>query len=422
MPHLRFLIIALFFTVVSANAQTSETSNPPLWKQVKVNPIAAMQVWTTYTMGAKVYRPDKAKYEAVDDRLNFQLRRSRFGFKGDVGDRVKFNFTVAADLVGRDVLAGTDGGANNGASPQVRLWNAYVQWRLSPESEKLYLVTGYQVPQIGRESITSALRSSSLEKAWVQNYLRRHLVGTGPGRAVGVNVGGLLLHEKLSWGYDIGVFNPAMNANSGNSVGEVYSPLLTGRLVAYLGDPESKSYTTDHKLNYFGQRRGLSLALEGAWQEKGDAFQDNYAYGFDFLGDYEGWSLDGEYMVLGRRGEEAIATSAQTAYLRMSYTFELGEYWLEPSGMLAQLSGPVSAEDQAAAATLSAFAGEESVVDLGGNFYFTPNLKLSLHYTFRKGDAGAAGPGATVNNYFFQSGVGPILRGDWLGLGLVAIM
>jgi hypothetical protein len=45
-----------------------------------------------------------------------------------------------------------------------------------------------------------------------------------------------------------------------------------------------------------------------------------------------------------------------------------------------------------------------------------------MHYTFRKGDAGEAGSGAAVNNYFFQSGVGPILRGDWLGLGLVAIM
>ena len=62
---------------------------------------------------------------------------------------------------------------------------------------------------------------------------------------------GLFLKEKLSWGYDIGVFNPAMQAYNNNSVGEVYSPLLTGRLAAYLGAAESKSYTTDHKLNYF---------------------------------------------------------------------------------------------------------------------------------------------------------------------------
>jgi hypothetical protein len=420
--RLRFLLFPLLLAASFASAQTSATTPSALWKQVKIEPIAALQVWATYTMGAEVYRPDEAKYEQVDDRLNFQLRRSRFGFKGNVGDRVKFNFTVAADLVGRDLLAGTDGGANNGPSPQVRLWNAYVQWRLSRENEKSYLVAGYQIPQIGRESITSALRSSSMEKAWVQNYLRRHLVGTGPGRAVGLNLGGLFLKEKLSWGYDIGVFNPSMQAYGNNSVGDVYSPLLTGRLVAYFGAPESKAYTTNHKLNYFGERRGLSLALAGAWQAKGDVFQDNYAYGFDFLGDYDGWSMDGEYMVLGRRGYEDISTAAQTAYLRLSYTLKVGEYWLEPSGMLAQLAGPLSAADQSAAAALSAFAGEERVFDLGSNFYFTPNLKLSMHYTFRKGDAGVAGAGATVNNYFFQSGVGPILRGDWLGLGLVAIM
>lgn len=422
MYHFRLLLIPLLLAAVLGNAQTPAATLPALWKEVEIEPLAALQVWTSYTIGEEVYRPDEGKYEKVDDRLNFQLRRSRFGFKGKVGERIKFNFTLAADLVGRDLLAATEGGGNNGGSPQIRLWNAFVQWRLSPESEKAHLVAGYQVPQIGRESITSALRSSSMEKAWVQNYLRRHLVGTGPGRALGINLGGLFLKEKLSWGYDVGVFNPAMKAYGSNSAGDVYSPLLTGRLVAYLGAPESKSYTPGHKINYFGQRRGLSLALEAAWQAKTDVFQDNHAYGFDFLGNYDGWSLDGEFLVLGRRGYEAISTSAQTAYLRLSYTFKIGEYWLEPSGMLTKLSGPLSAADQSSAASLSAFAGEEKIADIGGNFYFTPNLKLSLHYTFSEGDAGMAGAGADVNNYFFQSGVGPILRGDWLGLGLVAIM
>jgi hypothetical protein len=60
--------------------------------------------------------------------------------------------------------------------------------------------------------------------------------------------------------------------------------------------------------------------------------------------------------------------------LRLSYTWKIGEYWLEPSGMVAQLAGPLSGVDQSAAAVLSAFSGEARVVDLGGNFYFTPNL------------------------------------------------
>ena len=48
-------------------------------------------------------------------------------------------------------------------------------------------------------------------------------------------------------------------------------------------------------------------------------------------------------------------------------------------------------------------------------------LKVLLHYTWRAGDPGAAGDGATVNEYFYQSGVGAIRRGNWIGLGINAI-
>ncbi|MEZ5058928.1 MAG: hypothetical protein R2879_17985 [Saprospiraceae bacterium] len=46
--------------------------------------------------------------------------------------------------------------------------------------------------------------------------------------------------------------------------------------------------------------------------------------------------------------------------------------------------------------------GLEQIYDIGANLYFNPDLKLSLHYTHRRGDPGDAGDGSTVNNYFFQ--------------------
>ncbi|MEZ4951069.1 MAG: hypothetical protein R2784_17045 [Saprospiraceae bacterium] len=55
--------------------------------------------------GKKVFNTDSRAYEAVDDRINFQLRRTRIGLKGQPYENLSFNFTVAIDLVGRDLLS-----------------------------------------------------------------------------------------------------------------------------------------------------------------------------------------------------------------------------------------------------------------------------------------------------------------------------
>ena len=65
-------------------------------------------------------------------------------------------------------------------------------------------------------------------------------------------------------------------------------------------------------------------------------------------------------------------------------------------------------------------AGEDYTFDFGINFYFNPDLKLALHYTLRDGNAGMAGDGSKVNNYFV-SGAGAVRYGDWMGLGVSAV-
>jgi hypothetical protein len=397
-----------------------------------LEPTVGIQLWSSYTLGTKVYNETTQSYEAVDDRLNFQLRRTRFGFKGMAYERLKYNLLFSADAVGRDVLAGTEGGANNEGFPKLGLWNAYLQWQVIPESDKLDVVFGYQVPQIGRESITAALRSTSMEKAWSQNYLRRHLVGTGPGRAVGVNIGGLFLKEgrSINWSYDAGVFNPRQVSFAGQSAGRNYAPLTTARLVFYLGDPETQHYSTGHQVNYFGRRQGLSVAVAGAYQGQTDVYQKNTAIGTDFLFNWKGWSMDGEWHLLSRASlnkselpEEPFSSDFQTGYFRTSYTYELpNEHFLEPLVMLVFMDGALDAASQQKAAAIGVFAGQEQVLDLGVNYYLNPDLKFSLHYTHRNGELGEAEAGATFNNYFYQSGLGAIQRGNWLGLGLVAVL
>jgi len=430
--QLVLLSFLLFFTLSLSGQETSKLNEWLRTKKIALEPTVGVQLWSSYTFGTAVYNAEQQRYEQVDNRLNFQLRRTRFGFKGTAYERLKYNLLFSADAVGRDVLAGTEGGANNGGSPRLGLWNAYLQWQVIPNSDKLDVVFGYQVPQIGRESITAALRSTSMEKAWSQNYLRRHLVGSGPGRAVGVNLGGLMLKEEraINWSYDIGIFNPRQIAFAGTSAGQQYAPLVTARAVAYIGDSETQHYSTGHKVNYFGQRHGLSLGIAAAHQGETELYQRNEVVGGDFLFNWGAWSIDGEWHQLRREdwmvidnSTTSVRANANTGYLRLSYTHETAKsHFIEPLLMFVFLDGAMDEAGQAKAAALQTFAGQEQIWDIGINYYLNPDLKFSLHYTHRLGDAGAAGDGAVFNNYFFQSGVGAIQRGDWLGLGLVAIL
>lgn len=402
-------------------------------EKMELKPIIGLQMWGSYTFNEKIYNSEKETYEKVDSRMNLLLRRSRFGVKGQFHPNLNFNITAALDLVGKDVLSGIEAGQNNGSSPKFRIWNAYLHWQLKTGNEKFNLIFGYMPLQIGRESITSALRSTSMEKSWSQNYLRRHLTGIGPGRAGGINLGGIFSskNKKLGLRYDLGIFNPVFENYNGNSVGVAYSPLLVGRFVGMIGDVESNKYSISHKINHLNKRKGISLALAGATQGKTDMFLGNYALGGDFLFNWNHWNMDGEWTWLIRKGmDESNDINPQTfyvrnsaAYLRLSYNIPVDQQFiLEPLIMWSQFNGGMKAGDQMHAEFVKSLAGKDQTIDAGLNFYINPNLKLSLHYTLRDGDAGAAGKGATLNNYLFQSTVGAIQKGDWLGFGIVAVL
>lgn len=420
---LLLLILSLPSILAAQDEQSNLAEKISDWN-LKVG--VAFQVWTTYTMGAETINPESAQFEAVDDRLNFQLHRSRLSFSGQPYKTIKFNLTSAYDFVGQDVLGGTEQPGNNGASPRLRLWNATVHWQLNPAHQKLNLTAGYFLPQIGRESITAALRSNSFEKAWSQNYLRRHLVGTGPGRVGGVNLGGLIkTSDKFSYSYDVGVFNPSFANFGGTSAGREYSPLLVGRLVGYFGDPEMENYTLGHKVNYFGKRNGLSLALSVARQGENDIFSRNTAVGTDFLLNWQNISLDGEWTFLAREtevGPQTFSVNSSTGYLRLGINFTMKNgYVFEPVVMHVQYNGEEEAEDQIRALGLGSPSGTERITDFGVNLYFNPSLKLSLFYTLRNGDSGELDDALQVNNFFTTPGGGSMRKGNMIGLGLAAV-
>lgn len=428
----RIILLLLLLEPLGLWAQSKTVKNWMEKDNYSLQPVLGLQLWSSYTMGAKVYDEPLGQYVAVDNRFNTQLRRSRLGVKGTAFERLRFNFTAAMDLVGRDVFGGTEGGMNNGGSPAFRLWNAYIQWQLCSKREILYLTVGYQVPQIGRESTNAALRSSSMEKSWSQNYLRRHLVGTGPGRTMGINLGGLLYknNRRLNWTYHLGVFN-AMTAQQRNSTGRAHAPLLVGRLITHWGAPVSKRYRLGGKTNFRGQRKGLSLGVAGARQGATDIYLANHAASLDLLFNWGPLNLDGEWTFLWRKGAStepyevspSFTVRAQTGYLRLSYNIFLqNQTVLEPVLMWMLFTGEDSQIGQAHATQVHSLSGREQSFAGGLNWHLQDGLFLSLHYTHRFADAGFADLGATVNNYFYQAGAGAIHRGNWVGLGMVFIL
>jgi hypothetical protein len=388
-----------------------------------------VQLWGLYSMDQQIWDADAGEYQEVDDRFNTNLRRARLLFRGEPYPRLKYSLVLFYDLAGRDLLSSSIGGTNP-AQPNIGVWDAFFQYRVSKNSQALVLTGGWFRPQMQRESITSGWSTTSFEKSMSQNYLRRHLVGAGPGRAAGLNVGGTILGDKIGLNYNLGFFNPMTTGFNGGSVGVNYAPLMVARTVIYIGDPEYKNYKIGYETNFYGKRKGISLDFNASYQGQTDLFDESYAFGPGMLLNWGPINLDGEWMFMTRSGSRAIDEvntrtfdyMSNTGHIRLGYNIDVGKYMLEPVAMVMQFNGATDLEGQADASAVGSFSGTERTYDVGFNFYLDRrNLKVMLHYTWREGDAGDAPGGFRGNQFFSQSGVGAIQRGNWLGLGLNAI-
>lgn len=430
------IFFLLFILTLGITGGLAQENKAPFshWLKTKegfrIEPFLMLQMWALHSQGQELYDPVSKSYVPVDDRLNFQLRRARFGFRAQPFEDIRFTFMGSYDLVGRDALTGTQGGTNNGSLPEFGLWDAFLEWRLIPKSEKLFLVAGYFRPQFSRESITGAWAVPSIEKSMSQNYLRKQLTGNGPGRTIGVNLGGMWWDEdaRIGLNYNIGVFTPQYLSFGTLSSGKQSAPLLAGRAVLELGDAESKNYKINYDLNFYDRRKGISFAVAAAYQGETDIFSSNYGLQGDVLWNAGPLNFDAEYNRLWREGMQngpgsKFKAAYSTGHIRGSYNLKLrNKYFLEPAAMVMFFDGAMDEQGQKDAAALKLSSGKERAYDLGLNWHLQERkLKLLLHYTWRTGDAGAAGDGAQVNAFFSEPGIGAIRRGNWLGLGVHAI-
>ncbi len=397
----------------------------------RIEPLLMWQIWALHSHGQETYQQSTQSYQQVEGRPNFQFRRARFGFRAQPFSNFRFTLIGAYDVLGRDANTGTQGGTNNLALPDIGIWDAYMEWRILPEKESMWLVAGYFRPQFSRESITGAWAVPSLEKSMSQNYLRKQLVGYGPGRAMGLNLGGLLRagQGRVGVNYNLGIFTPQYFTSGGLSAGMLFSPLWVGRIVLELGDPESTTYKINYDLNFYGRRNGLSLGFSGVYQGTTDLFTANYGFQYDILWNTGPFNFDAEHNWLWREGtRNGISPTNRSGYttghIRSSINLTLAhKYLIEPSAMLMFFNGAKDALEQADAAALKLSSGSEYAYDLGINWHLQEKkMKLLLHYIWRTGDSGSAGPDAQVNAFFFEPGIGAIRRGNVLGLGLHVIL
>jgi len=366
------------------------------------------------------------------NRTDFFLRRSRFGAQGTITENLSWRVWFAYDNVGLDshtALANSNKiglVGQNSNNKEFYLWDAFFTYAL--DKNWANITVGYFRPQVGRESITAGFEVNSFEKALTNFYPREHIVGTGPGRATGINIGGLYNDEKSKWGinYNFGIFD-IENGNTKVSGGNSNSPLLTARVALSIGDPEMKKYGMGYKVNYFGKRNGITIALnatqQGATTESfsgttySGGFKKNNMYGVDILANYADFTFNFEYDWLKRELSKYIgfkkadgkpftsnSWTDKVWHVRAGYNFKLpNKTILEPAITYAEFKGDSN----------SGFYpnGKDKVLDVGLNWYIDQNkIKLNAHYVKQKAD-----PVSKLSAYQNDS------VGDYVGVGLQLI-
>jgi hypothetical protein len=416
-----FLLLMTLLGTVSSYGQAEK----PTWIEknpnFKIDPFMMVQLWGVQTFDMRADLDGDGTFEEVDNRFNTHLRRARLGFRANPYPWLKFTLVTFYDGVGKDQL-GASIGPSEIHNVRFGIWDAFFQAKVS-KNESLIFTGGYFRPQLGRESITSGFATTSGEKAMQQNYIRRHLTGIGPGRAPGLNVGGLLFNdiEGFQINYNVGVFNPVVTTDlpgGQNSLGTSAAPLFVGRAVFNFGDPEMTKYKIGYQTNYYNERYGLSVGLGGSYQGETGLFDLSTALSVDFLFNWGPINIDGDWHFLNREGDNGAGGvnvyGANTGHLRASYNILVGGKILEPVLMWMQYNGPEGDTEQAEARAVGSFSGTNDTYNIGFNFYQnTHRLKWIAHYVIQEGTPGR-------NQWTGQQGLA-IQRGNYFVLGLNAV-
>jgi hypothetical protein len=277
---------------------------------------------------------------------------------------------------------------------------------------------GYFRPQSGHENIAPDAGVNSLDKGLTSMYLRSFLTGRTSGRETGVNVGGFYGSKFVGLAYNLGAFDPTQGLIAGTDGGpRKWHPLLAGRLAISLFQADMPSYRLIPEINFFGERKGITFGGHYSYQNATDetwdtsavkydavkktysgavkyvgGFQKNGSFGGDFVANFMGLNVDGEYDVMSRivngisyHGGLVKAPAAdfkdRVYHIRAGYDIPLPkDQFLEPALMYTEFDGD-------AASTLYP-NGVDHILDAGLNWYLNKNkFKIAAHYIKQGGRA-----------------------------------
>ncbi len=257
-----------------------------------------VQVWNVYTLEneGKSYNDANGNPQDPDARNDLYIRRGRIGVKGNISKNIKYKVWFAYDNLGKDRQTASTGGNSQDTydNREFYIWDAIWTWVADPEWANISI--GYFRPQVGKESITTAFKVISFQKALTNFQPRRHIVYRGPGRETGVNIGGLALNKQLN--YNFGIFDTS--EYTGNNKDKKWSPMLAARVAWSFGDPEMKKYKMGYTQTYYGKRNGVTVGLNYTYQGETDYFDSNTMYGVDVLANFGPIDFNAEYDVLKR--------------------------------------------------------------------------------------------------------------------------
>lgn len=345
----------------------------------KIEITQSLQLWDVHTF-------ETLGNAMPESRNDLYIRRGRLGVKGNLQKDIAFNVAFAYDGIGRDKKTAGNGSPNPDDNHDFFLWEAFAMWKYRP---LFNLTAGYFRPQVGREHMTAAFKTSSFEKSLSNFQPRAHAIARGTGREMGLNVGGLHKGNGWSYNYNIGFFD--MTGEKLMGEGSRWFPLIASRVAVTLGDPEMQKYGIGYTHSYYGKRKGITFALNRTYQDETEIFANNSFYGGDVLANYGPWDFTVEYDWLRReafldaentdldRKETAITNDKVSTY-KLAYNFQL------KNGKVLQAAAMYSgqaAQDWGGTPGLNSLTGatDQKVYDVGVNYLLNKdNLKLSVHY------------------------------------------
>ena len=366
------------------------------------------QIWGVYTRAID-------NVPVTDSRADLYLRQGRLGFKGKVLPSLSYSALFAYDNIGKDQFTGTISSPQASPNTTFQMLDLYMQYALDVSST--FITFGYMRPQTGHENIAPDAEIISIDKALTSTYLRSFETGRSNGRETGLNIGGFHTWDWFSALYNVGVFDMNQVQITGTDLGSrTWNPLLTTRAALSFGEPDMKSYKLSPEINAFGNSKGITIGGHYAYEGKTDETWDtsaikydatkkvysgalkyvggfgktNVTYGGDFVANFFGLNIDGEFDFLKRElvgisyHHDSVSTPSvtftdQVFHIRAGYIFALpNKQFVEPAFMYSQFAGD----------DLSVLfpSGEDKVIDAGVNWYINKNnLKLSLHYVNQSG-------------------------------------